>query len=315
MSTVVFHRDFRRFQGGHLKVFHYFEHVRSSPSHDALIRFTAESVWDGSNPWLDLRERVIAADEPTSADVLFLAGTDWRWLAPEARERSPVPVVNLIQGFRHTRDGDATRQFLTHRAIRICISPEVQEALESTGAVRGPIFTVPVGIDLERMPVARAPEQRDIDCLVLAVKDPPLGRRIAERVRASGYGVSLVDRPVPRDELLAAMARARVTVHLPVVIEGAYIPPLESMALGALVVCPDCVGNRSFCRDGETCFVPERSERALVAATLTALQAAPGELEPMRARALQESRMRGLDSERERFLQILDRAEELWSGS
>ena len=40
MQTVVFHRHFERFQGGHLKVFHYFEHVRSSPSHRALIRFT-----------------------------------------------------------------------------------------------------------------------------------------------------------------------------------------------------------------------------------------------------------------------------------
>jgi hypothetical protein len=313
MSTVVFHRNFQRFQGGHLKVFHYFEHVRSSGTHDARISFSADSVWDASNPWSAMRETVIAPGEQCPADVLFLAGMDWRSLEPDRREHSPVPIVNLIQGFRHTRAGDPTREFLGHRAIRICIGAEVQDALERAGA-QGPTFTVPIGIDLQRLPAARAPDERDIDCVVLAVKDPPLGRRIAERVRSRGYEVVLVDRPLPRDELLSAMARTRVAVHLPVMIEGAYIPALESMALGAVVVCPDCVGNRSFCRDGETCLVPERSERAIVQAALGALAAAPQELEPLLAGARDELARRDLSSERAGFLEILARVDELWAA-
>ena len=51
MKTVLFHRNYQRFQGGHLKVFHYFEHVRSSSSYNARIRFSSNSVWDASNPW------------------------------------------------------------------------------------------------------------------------------------------------------------------------------------------------------------------------------------------------------------------------
>ncbi len=62
---------------------------------------------------------------------LFLAGIDWRALAPAARERSPVPMVNLIQGFRHTA---ARRrppaEFLRDRAIRICVSPELAAGAE-----------------------------------------------------------------------------------------------------------------------------------------------------------------------------------------
>ena len=50
------------------------------------------------------------------------------------------------------------------------------------------------------------------------------------------------------------MARARVTLYLPNRLEGFYIPALEGMALGTLVVCPDSVGNRSYCRDGENCL-------------------------------------------------------------
>lgn len=314
MSTVVFHRNFQHFQGGHLKVFHYFEHVRSSPSHDARIRFSPDSIWDPSNPWSGLRETVIGPDDAIRADVLFLAGMDWRWLASRQRAASPPPILNLIQGFRHTRRADPAHEFLAYPAIRICVSAEIQEALESAGTARGPVFTVPIGIDLERMPAARPAEERDIDCVVLATKDRPLGRRIADRLSAAGYRVLLVDRPVPRDELLEAMARARVTVHLPVVVEGAYIPALESMAVGAAVVCPDCVGNRSFCRDGETCLVPERGEQAIVESALVALTASAHELEPMLASARAESMRRGLASERTRFLEILARVDDLWGA-
>ncbi len=313
-STVLFHRNFQRFQGGHLKVFHYFEHVRSSLSHDARIRFSANSLWDASNPWFDLRETVLDRDEQPQADTLFLAGMDWQLLDPALRAHSPVPIVNLIQAVRHGREADPRHEFLRHRAIRICVSAEIHEMLEGLGTVAGPIFTIPIGVDLEQLPPARGAEERDIDCVVLAVKGVAMGKAIAKRLQKAGYRVLLVTRAIPREELLAAMARARVTVHLPRVLEGAYLPALESMALGALVVCPDCVGNRSFCRDGDTCLMPERSERALVASTLGALSASHEELAPMLARAREQSMARGLIPERASFLEILERVDELWEA-
>lgn len=312
MSLVLFHRNFQKLQGGHLKVFHYFQHVRSSPSHEARIRFTPDSVWDASNPWSALPETVLAADERPRADVLFLAGMDWRSLAPERRAGPSQPIINLIQYLPRTRRTGPLNEFLVHRAVRICVTPEIQGALESSGQVDGPIFTVPIGLDLEWLPAPRAAEERDLDCVVLAVKDRALGQPVAARLQAAGCRVLLVAEPLARDELLGAMARARVTVHLPASVEGAYLPALESMALGAAVVCPDCVGNRSFCRDGDTCLVPERNERAIVAATLTLLQASPAELEPMLARGRAQSARHSLAAERARFLEILDRVEELW---
>jgi glycosyltransferase involved in cell wall biosynthesis len=311
MRTVVFHRNFQRFQGGHLKVFHYFEHVRSSPDYDALIRFTADSVWNSSNPWSGLRDSVIAPGEDVSADILFVAGMDWLSIEPQRRASSPVPIINLIQDFRPARRSSPLREFLAHPAIRICVSPEIQDELQDS--VEGPIFTVPIGFDLERLPKGLPTEQREIDCMVLAIKEQRLGGSIAKRLTAAGHRVSLFDRPVPRDELLEAMARSRVTVHLPASREGAYLPALESMALGAAVVCPDCVGNRSFCRDGDTALVPARNGRAIVKAAHAALTASPHELEEMLSRAHLEAMGRGLDSERARFLEILDRAGDLWA--
>jgi hypothetical protein len=261
-----------------------------------------------------LRETVIGPEETVPADVLFLAGMDWRSLEPAQRTASRVPIVNLLQGLNDIPTTAPGHGFLAHPAIRLCVSEQIQEALESVPSVEGPIFTIPIGVDLDRLPAARSPEERDIDCVVLAVKNRPLGGPIAERLTAAGYRALLVDRPLPRDELLDALARARVTVHLPASIEGAYLPALESMALGAAVVCPDCVGNRSFCRDGDTSLVPRRTKRAIVKSALTLLAASPRELEPMLVRARAESTARALSSERLRFLEILARVEDLWAA-
>lgn len=37
--------------------------------------------------------------------------------------------------------------------------------------------------------------------------------------------------------------------------EGFYLPGLEAMAAGALVLCPDVLGNRAYCRFGENCVL------------------------------------------------------------
>jgi hypothetical protein len=312
METVVFQRHFERFQGGHLKVFHYFEHVRSSPSHRALIRFTSDSYWGPENPWWSFPDAVLAPDDPTVGDIRFLAGMDWRAIPPHQRSDPPVPVINLIQGFRHTRPSNPAFEFLRHRAIRVCVSPELEHALRELDVVQGPIITIPIGLDLERLPAPHALEQRGLDCLVLAVKDPRLGSEVAERLRGHGHQVTLVDRLVPREQLIEGLASARVSVHLPARVEGAYLPALESMALDTLVVCPDCVGNRSFCRDGETCRVPERTADALVAAAADLLAADPVVNGMLLEQGRRESARHALGQERRAFLAVLERLQELW---
>ncbi len=312
METVVFNRHFERFQGGHLKVFHYFEHVRSSPSHRALIRFSKDSFWGPENPWWPFSDAVLAPEDETVGDIRFLAGMDWRAIPPQQREDPPVPVINLIQGFRHTRPQSPAFEFLRHRAIRLCVSPELEQALKGLDVVQGPVMTIPIGLDLERLPAPRPLERRELDCLVLAVKAPRLGAAVAEGLRRGGHRVMLVDRLLPREQLIEGLAGARVSVHLPALVEGAYLPALESMALDTLVVCPDCVGNRSFCRDGETCLVPERTEAAVLEAAGELLAAEPGQPRVLLEGARRELERHTLGEERRTFLEVLGRVGELW---
>ena len=100
-----------------------------------------------------------------------------------------MPVINLIQGFRHTRPQNPAFEFLGHRAIRLCVSPELEQALNELDIVEGPVITIPIGLDLERLPEPRPLEERELDCLVLAVKAPRMGATVAERsapARSSG---------------------------------------------------------------------------------------------------------------------------------
>jgi hypothetical protein len=289
--------------------------VRSSPSHTARVRFSPESVWDATNPWNDARDCVLADGEQVDFDVVFVSGTDWRRVIPEAeRPAYSRPVINLIQHVRHACVDDplGRRKLLRHKAIRICVSGEVERAITATGLVRGPVFTIPDAIDVaEVQRLARAAAPRDIDVLVAANKQPGLGAAIARRLRTPARTVHLVDGRIPRADLLALVGRARVTVFVPNPKEGFYLPALEGMAAGTLVVCPDCIGNRAFCLDGHNSLRPPYEQDAIVAAAERALT---GEVRPdaMLTAARETVAAHDLELERRAFLEILDRVERLW---
>ena len=84
MRRVWFHREYTRFQGGHLKHSHYFAHVGHMPGFVPRITFTGEPATETL-----ARERLelwtpgdagTAADwAPRPDDLLFVAGVDWRY--------------------------------------------------------------------------------------------------------------------------------------------------------------------------------------------------------------------------------------------
>jgi glycosyltransferase involved in cell wall biosynthesis len=290
--------------------------VRSAPRHSAIVRFSAESVWDARNPWTAARECVLGPDEDADFDVVFVSGTDWRRVIPEEqRPRYSKPVVNLIQHVRHADAHDplGRHMLLRHSAIRICVSPEVEQAIMGTGRVRGPVFTIPDAIDVAMVEELAGHGPRDLDVVVAANKQPGLGQAVARRLEAPRRSVHLVDTRIPRPDLIALMGRAHVAVTIPNPTEGFYLPAIEAMAAGALVVCADCIGNRSYCIDGENSFRPAYGEDAIVAAAERALASGAARERLVRA-ARATARAHDLPGERRAFLEILDRADELWAA-
>ena len=287
-GMLLFHRDFRGLTGGHLKVWHYLRHAAESRSFCPRVFLTAASRRDASNPFLGGNpDWLLPAWQPERADALFVAGLDWM-AVPDDWDK---PIINLVQGVRHASAGDPRRGYLSRRAVRICVSGEVADAIRSTGEVNGPVVTIPNAIDV---PAGAGGS----------------GRRRA--LRAAGYEPEVIASPLPREEFLGRVAAAEVVLFLPLEAEGCFLPALEAVALGTLVVCPDCVGNRQFCRDGDTCLRPDHAPASLVAAVGQAMMMPPIERERMAAAARAEAAARGLDGEKRAFLAILDDLERSW---
>jgi hypothetical protein len=310
MKTVLFHRQLRKFQGGHLKAFHYFTHVLAAPGWTARVRFTEDSVWDERNPWREHRDHVVGPDEPCEPDVLFLGGRDWERIPESEWSRPGRPVLNLIQHTRHGFPDDPRHRFLANRAVRICCSQQVNDSISPFA--NGPVITNRYGLDPAELPKAIPFADKPVDLFIAALKQPRLGRRLRLRLWRPGRRIDLQTEAVLRSEFLDRVNRARVTLFLPHEDEGFFIPALEGMALDTLVVCPDCVGNRDFCRPGENAFRPAFHPAAIRRASEEALRLpAPGARRLLDAAAATFADHH-IDRERKRFHEILADLDRLW---
>jgi glycosyltransferase involved in cell wall biosynthesis len=315
MKRVYFHRDYHGFQGGHLKVWDYFNHVDAAEGYRAEIYFTPQSVWDVHNPWLVLHDRILPKWRPNQAEIVFLAGLDWLSISKAQRDHFSRPIINLVQGLRHSDRSDARFAFLGHRAVRICVGPEVTAALRATGQVNGPIFTIPNGIDAGVLPKPMPHVARRYDLLIVGLKAPLLAGELAGLLEVRYPTVRLLSltEPIPRNAFLETLSAARTALLLPCVEEGFYLPAIEAMMLRTLVLCPDVGGNRAFCRDGETAIVPARYDlSALLAAINRAVALDEDAREALITRAAKTAALYSLSRERADFHDILTGVRQIW---
>jgi hypothetical protein len=312
LRTVLFIRDFRDFTGGHLKTWDYFEHVRAHPRFDAKVQLTDRSKWDETNPWFGCPELVVPERDRFAADALFLGGMSWMLLPERQRQDSPIPILNIIQHVRHAEE--PRLGCLRYRAVRLCVSPEVTDAVAATGICNGPLITIPNAIDLPSLPEPVPEEARRFDLLIAGKKAPALARTFGGRLERSGRRIRVLDGLVSREEFLEAINQARVTLFLPNPTEGFFLPALEAMALRSVVVCPDVVGNRSFCADGVNCFRPEFEEEAMFGATEAALSLGSAERADLLAAGSEVAAQHDLPGERAAFHEVLDHLDDLYEN-
>ncbi|WP_413166747.1 glycosyltransferase family 1 protein [Capilliphycus salinus ALCB114379] len=314
-KSILFYRDFRRFSGGHLKVWDYFNHVLRSPNYTPYIYFySAPTVWDSSNPWSKTDSSLILSQPLDHPDLIFLDGMDWQQLHPSERENSAIPILNLIQHIRHADPNNARYSFLKYKAIRICVSEEVKTHLIESGCVNGPLFVIPNHLETASFPKAIIPENKKIDLLIAALKEPSMGLELKQQLENRGKQVQLLTHPLPRREYLNQINQAKITIFLPNSREGEgfYLPALEGMALRTLVICPDCIGNRSFCLPGYNCFRPEYKIEKILSAIDRALQLSQSQVKQILSNAQQTVSEHSLFREQKAFLDILENIGQLW---
>lgn len=322
--TIWFHRHYERFQGGHVKHANYFEHVARLPGFERRIAFTEFS----GNParqrqrrelWPAAAGERVADWQPQARDLLFVAGTDWRFLAARGLEDGSNPRINLIQHVRHAHEGTELYGYLGNRAVRICVSAEVAAAITATGRVNGPVFTIPNGTDCAPVEPGDVYEDafdaRPEPVTIIGYKRRELAKSLSRRLETGGVAHRLVVDFLDRDDFLGLLRRTRVAVCLPRDEEGFYLPALEAMAAGCTVVTLDCIGNRGFCRHDDNCLVATADVDALCDVARTAATLPPTKRERLLASALATVGAHSLDAERRRFHDILRDIDGLWEGS
>jgi len=300
LKTLAFYRHFDRFSGGHLKVWNYFCHSKKSTAFRPTIHFAEGSALDISNPWFSAGECIQEAWDPCHADALFLGGMDWLAVP----EYCPTPTINLIQGVRHGDPTDPRHAFLSRRAIRICVSKEVEIAILASGKVNGPVVTIPAGLDFDEFP--EPSREREIPLLIAGPKNPELARKLSGKLADMKVPHTCLANSLPRRDFLSLLGQASVTIFLPLAKEGFYLPALEGMAMGTLVVCPDCVGNREFCFDRINCLRPDYNMGSIVASCRDALERmSNGSAETILSAAFHQVHQHSIEEESRLFLRVL----------
>lgn len=310
MRSVLFHRDFRGYSGGHGKVADYVGHVDAHPGFEAST-WLVPGATVADNPWLAEGMRLAATWAPAEARVLFLAGMDWHAVPTDKRAR---PVINLVQGLAHGDPGDARHAWLSRPAIRICVSSAVANAIEATGRVNGPVHVIPAGLAPLPATPARPPLRpgQAPRVVITGGKEAALAEGVATAMAARGGSATVLPAGLSRTDFLAALAVADIAVLLPHEREGFYLPGLEAMALGCAVVLPDAQGNREYLQPDENARVPAREPTAIADAAL-------GLRDAVARAALVEAGLRtvtahSLMRERQAFHALLDRLDEEWAA-
>jgi glycosyltransferase involved in cell wall biosynthesis len=304
---ILFPRDFKetpdgslRTSGDHLKVRDYFDHALAHPELDPHVYFTPRSVYEASDVWEGVpAERIVRELDVSRYDLLFVTGKEWKLLP---RDVDGGRLIQFVQSIQQCEPEHQLFRYFKRRAHRICTSNEVAAACAPY--IDGEPVVIPDGIPLDVFRPGEARRERSV--LIWGRKNPELAAQLRDVLVERGLAVDLLIANLPRREFARRLAGSEIAVTLPRKTEGFFLPALEGMACGAAVVCPDALGNRSFCIDGETCLMPPRDDVRAHIEAVERLVASPPIAAALRARGLQMAQNFPLAREREAFHRFVD---------
>ena len=316
--VVWFYREYAGMTGGEVKHADYFEHVRRMPGFASKLTLGGAKLRAGlererQELWPVAPSDLAPRWAPEADDLLFLAAEDWRYLQEGGLEHLRNPRLNLIQGVRHSYTGSELYGYLNERAIRICVSEEVADAIRATGRTNGPIITIANGIDIGRPSITHArPSRTPPTVTIVDYKRPDLGRALRGALAQAGIPYVALTSFLPRCAFLGLLAASDVAVCLPLEEEGFYLPALEAMASGCVTVTLDCVGNRGFCDDQRNCFIAQPTGESLFATVQEAIEMPAAARETMFQNASKTVQRHSLAAERTRFHALLGDIDNIW---
>ena len=136
-----------------------------------------------------------------------------------------------------------------------------------------------------------------------------VGDQVAERLADDpGFEFRAIREPVGWNELRRLYHWSDVFLATPLAEEGFYLPGLEAMAAGAVVVSSDAGGNKDYCHFGENCLGVGFEQAPDYVDALRDLRGySPEQIERLRRRAYETVEVHTLEHERGRFGEFMER--------
>jgi len=224
-----------------------------------------------------------------------------------SRER----VIHLVQNTRHANPawiGGVGLRLLGRPMTRIVTSDAVGEMIAPYVNTRFATRVIELGHRTDYFGTQREGGLPPQVKVAYTTWKSDLGDRVRKRLQADGrrWSFRAVRGPATWSQLRQLYHWCDVFLATPGPQEGHYLPGLEAMAAGALVVIPDVEGNRAYCRFGENCVQATYEDPAAYVEALRGLAAADVErVEALRAAGYAEGGRHTLEGERAEFERLL----------
>lgn len=144
-----------------------------------------------------------------------------------------------------------------------------------------------------------------------------VGDEVAAMLKGDpGYEFRAIRQAATWEELRVLYHWSDVFLATPFAEEGFYMPALEAMAAGAVVLTPDAGGNMAYCRFGENCLPVALDDAGSYVEALGRLRAmSPAEVDLLRRAGHLTAARHTLEHEGERFGEFLGRLERRLVGA
>jgi hypothetical protein len=317
MKTVLFYQHFGMknvVRGAHHKTYDFYHHILDFDGYKPVIYFDETSLWEPNIPWFHLFDRMpTLKDLSTEPDILFLnSGKDWIKYTNHRNIADNTPIVSPVNNFRAVNPEHPAFQFLNTKAIRLCPSYELYEAVEQHPNTNGQTIYLPNGVGITDE-AQSLKHNKKFDVLIVGNKNPELARAIFQSINKSDLSIEVIDGWISKEDFQNKLALSRISVHCPKVVEEHYIPGVEALMLDSLLIIPDCVGNRSYSIDKKTCLLTSYDLEGMVTTLNKMLSMSKAEQQTMLDNAREASHVFQIQHEKDQLLKVLNSCSDFWA--
>lgn len=320
MNRLVAYLPTYRPVGGVIKVLDYAAHARDL---DLEVIIACEEEFEGGLAAFDDPRRGTLTPEHGVGHVhgfgVGITGEDiafFSWprhyeeialrLGPATEHRR---VIHIIQNVRHANpawEGGYPRRLLARPMSRIYTNDVVRDAVVGLVHDGCPQAVIPLGHDVRFFASERGGMGSPIHVVYPTWKSH-VGVEVAALLGGDDrFTFEAIEGVVAPADLRDAYRRADVVLGGPIAEEGFYMPGLEAMASGALLIVPNAGGNMAYCRFGDNCLEARLEDAAsYVEALRTVAAMTSTQVEAMTASGLATAARHTLEQEREGFQRFL----------